>query len=195
MATGELPPLNPKARDAVGEQLGKALDSWKEIASWFNRSEKTVRRWEEREGMPVHRQLHNKRGTVYAYPNELRSWWESRQLHDATEDEPPDRQLHDPEAEPVGTGTASRDGPEIHPAALVGIPETDSEATREPRPGSQPHPSPWRAATLISVFLLVVGLLVVLFGWFRGSLREPFLRGSSPVPIHSLAVLPFENLS
>jgi TolB-like protein/Flp pilus assembly protein TadD len=195
MATGEPPPLNPKARDAVGEQLGKALDSWKEIASWFNRSEKTVRRWEEREGMPVHRQLHNKRGSVYAYPNELRSWWESRQLHDAAEDEPPDRQPYDPEPEPAGTGTASRDDPEIHPAALVGIPETDSEATGELRPGSKPHSSPWRTATLISVFLVVAGLLVVLFGLFGGSLRESILRRSSPVRIHSLAVLPFENLS
>ena len=195
MATGEPPPLNPKARDAVGEQLGRPLDSWKEIASWFNRSEKTVRRWEEREGMPVHRQLHNKRGSVYAYPNELRSWWESRQLHDATEDEPPDRQPHDPEPEPAVSGTASRDDPEIHPAALVGIPETDSEATGELRPGSKPHSSAWRTATLISVFLVVAGLLVVLFGLFGGSLRESILRRSSPVRIHSLAVLPFENLS
>jgi TolB-like protein/tetratricopeptide (TPR) repeat protein len=193
MPTGERPPLNPKARDAVGEQPGRPLDSWKEIASWFNRSEKTVRRWEEREGMPVHRQLHNKRGSVYAYPDELRDWWESRQLHDATEDEPPDRQLHDPEPEPTGTGTASRDDPKIHPAALAGIPEPYSEAPGELRPGSQPHSSPWRTATLISVFLLVAGLLVVLFGWFRGSLRESFLRRSSR--IHSLAVLPFENLS
>jgi TolB-like protein/tetratricopeptide (TPR) repeat protein len=192
MATGERPPLNPKARDAVGEQLGRRLDSWKEIASWFNRSEKTVRRWEEREGMPVHRQLHNKRGSVYAYPDELRDWWESRQLHDATEDEPPDRQLHDPEPELAGTGTASREYPEIRPPALFGIPEIDSEATGELRPGSKPHRPQWWTAALISVFLIVVGLLVVLFG---GSLRESILRRSSPVRIHSLAVLPFENLS
>jgi TolB-like protein/Tfp pilus assembly protein PilF len=142
--------------------------------------------------MPVHRQLHNKRGSVYAYPDELRDWWESRQLHNATEDEPPDRQLHGPEPELAGTGTASPDDPEIHPAALSGTPETDSEATEELRAGSQPHPSPWRTAALISVFLLAVGLLVALFG---GSLRESILRRSSPVRIHSLAVLPFENLS
>jgi hypothetical protein len=134
MATGERPPLNPKARDAVREQPGRPLDSWKEIASWFNRSEKTVRRWEEREGMPVHRQLHNKRGSVYAYPNELRAWWESRQLQDATEDELRDRQLHDPEPELAVSGTASRDHPEIHPAVLSGIPETDSEATSKTFP-------------------------------------------------------------
>jgi hypothetical protein len=67
MATGERPPLNPKARDAVGEQLGRRLDSWKEIASWFERSEKTVRRWEQREGMPVHRLLHEKREPIVIF--------------------------------------------------------------------------------------------------------------------------------
>jgi hypothetical protein len=42
------------------------LDPWEEIASWFGRSEKAVRRREQREGMPVHRLLHEKRGAVYA---------------------------------------------------------------------------------------------------------------------------------
>jgi hypothetical protein len=71
MANSEGPPLNPKATNAVCEHPGRRLDSWKEIASWFNRSEKTVRRWEEREGLPVHRLLHHKRGTVNACIGEL----------------------------------------------------------------------------------------------------------------------------
>jgi TolB-like protein len=193
MAHSERPPLNPKATNAVGEQLGRPLDSWKEIASWFNRSEKTVRRWEEREGMPVHRQLHGKRGSVYAYPDELRDWRESRQLHDTTEAEPNDRQMHDPEPEPAGTETASPDHLEICPPALHGIPEADSASTTgEPRAGPPPQPPPWLAGLPISVFLVVVVLLAVMFG---GSLRESILRRASPVRSRSLAVLPFENLS
>jgi TolB-like protein/Tfp pilus assembly protein PilF len=222
MATGERPPLNPKARDAVGEQLGRPLDSWKEIASWFNRSEKTVRRWEEREGMPVHRQLHNKRGSVYAYPNELRAWWESRQLHDASEDEPPDRQRHDPESELAGTGTASRDDPEIQPAALFGIPETDSDGTGELRPGSQLHPPTWRTATNLEAtgktFPYLARFLgpsgwgsVVLGRWSRTQIMATVLALAATVGvlivgaklyfarpakrISSIAVLPLENLS
>ena len=31
----------------------------------------TVQRWEKREGMPVHRHLHDKRGSVYAFRGEL----------------------------------------------------------------------------------------------------------------------------
>ena len=75
----------PKGRD----QLGIRLDSWKEIASYLIRSERTVRRWEETEGLPVHRQLHEKRGSVYAYTGELDAWRQSRRL--------PERESSDPQ--------------------------------------------------------------------------------------------------
>jgi WD40 repeat protein/helix-turn-helix protein len=54
------------------------IDSWKEIAVHFGRSERTVRRWEKREGLPVHRLMHEKLGTVYAYARELDAWRESK---------------------------------------------------------------------------------------------------------------------
>ena len=54
------------------------LDSWKEIAAHFRRDARTVRRWERTEGLPVHRHLHHVRGSVYAFPDELDRWWESR---------------------------------------------------------------------------------------------------------------------
>lgn len=56
-------------------QALRRLDSWKEIAAYLKRDERTVRRWEESEGLPVHRHLHHKRGTVYAYAGELDRWW------------------------------------------------------------------------------------------------------------------------
>ncbi|HTZ74690.1 MAG TPA: LpqB family beta-propeller domain-containing protein [Candidatus Aquilonibacter sp.] len=54
------------------------LDSWKEIAEYLRRDVTTVQRWEKREGMPVHRQLHDKIGSVYAYPADLDAWVHSR---------------------------------------------------------------------------------------------------------------------
>src|SRR5262245_66529928 len=57
---------------------GDRLDSWKAIAVYLNRSERTVRRWEENENLPVHRLIHDKRGSVYAYKQELNEWWERR---------------------------------------------------------------------------------------------------------------------
>jgi pentatricopeptide repeat protein len=77
---------------------GRRLDSWKEIAAYLNRDVTTVQRWEKREGMPVHRHLHDKRGSVYALADELDGWVESRRL---PVDEPalePDPEI----AEPVG---------------------------------------------------------------------------------------------
>lgn len=56
------------------------LESWKEIAAHLRRSERTVRRWEEKEGLPVHRLAHDRRGSIYAYVDELDAWRESRRL-------------------------------------------------------------------------------------------------------------------
>lgn len=50
------------------------LDSWKEIAAYFKRDVRTVRRWERSEGLPVHRHLHRARGSVYASRDELDQW-------------------------------------------------------------------------------------------------------------------------
>lgn len=55
------------------------LDSWKEIAAYFNRDVRTVRRWEKQEALPVHRHLHKARGSVFAYRSELQAWWNNGQ--------------------------------------------------------------------------------------------------------------------
>lgn len=55
------------------------LESWKEIAQYLARSERTVRRWERDEGLPVHRHVHNKRGTVFAWRSELDAWLAARE--------------------------------------------------------------------------------------------------------------------
>jgi pentatricopeptide repeat protein len=67
----------------------RRLDSWKEIAAYLNRDVTTVQRWEKREGMPVYRHVHDKRGSVYAVPEELDAWRENRRpAEEATEAEP-----------------------------------------------------------------------------------------------------------
>lgn len=56
------------------------LNSWKDIGAYFGRDVTTVQRWEKREGMPVHRHVHDKIGSVYAYRVELDAWAASRNL-------------------------------------------------------------------------------------------------------------------
>jgi TolB-like protein/Flp pilus assembly protein TadD len=63
------------------------LDSWKEIAAHVKRDVSTVQRWERREGMPVHRHVHDKRGSVYAFSSELDAWLQSRKLRLEEEEE------------------------------------------------------------------------------------------------------------
>src|SRR6202158_6172798 len=61
------------------------LDSWEEIAAYLNRDVTTVQRWEKREGMPVHRHLHDKLGSVYAWRAELDAWARGRNFPAAQE--------------------------------------------------------------------------------------------------------------
>ena len=65
------------------------LDGWKDIATYLGRNERTVRRWEEREGLPVHRHAHDKRSSVYAYRLELERWRSSRTPEHEEGKEPP----------------------------------------------------------------------------------------------------------
>lgn len=69
---------DPTPRPAPAEPAGRRLDSWKAIAAHFGRDVTTVRRWERREGLPVHRLFHSKLGSVYAYTHELDDWWSAR---------------------------------------------------------------------------------------------------------------------
>ena len=54
------------------------LDSWKEIAAYLDRDERTARRWEKTEGLPVHRHQHLKRQSVFAYRSEIDAWRQAR---------------------------------------------------------------------------------------------------------------------
>lgn len=65
------------------------LDSWKEIAAYLGRDVTTVQRWEKREGMPVHRHVHDRVGSVYAFREELDTWVRSRKPRGAEDNEEP----------------------------------------------------------------------------------------------------------
>jgi TolB-like protein/tetratricopeptide (TPR) repeat protein len=72
---------SPVSSSALSDQPSETrLDSWKEIATYVKRDVSTVQRWEKREGMPVHRHVHDKRGSVYAFGSELDAWLQSRKL-------------------------------------------------------------------------------------------------------------------
>jgi hypothetical protein len=60
------------------EQEKDQLDSWKEIAAYLNRNVRTVQRWEKREGLPIHRHVHERASSVSACKKEIDAWQKQR---------------------------------------------------------------------------------------------------------------------
>jgi TolB-like protein/Tfp pilus assembly protein PilF len=195
----------PKAPEAPSndEHRGRRLDSWKEIASYLSRSEKTVRRWEENEGLPVHRLLHEKRGSVYAYSRELEIWLKSRSWREIAPGEVPGG--NSPRKSESGTATNDED---LHSVSTTSLPPEGASSADEPAlSGDRSETSADANApppTAIAVaesrkpvqraawrwVLLGVGVVVLLgVGLY---LARKSVRASA---IRSLAVLPLDNLS
>ena len=98
-----------------------------------------------------------------------------------------------PEREVAIAGQARHSHPETHLLPPDEKFEIDRLRTGEPKSRFAAHsPRPWQVALIISVVLCIIGLLVVMS---RENLRNSILQRPSPVRIHSLAVLPLENLS
>src|SRR5688572_22269794 len=89
-------PPSPDSAALLDRPPDDRLDSWKEIAAYMRRDVTTVQRWEKREGMPVHRHVHDRMGSVYAFKSDLDAWAQKRTLLVA-----------EPEVEPV-SDTASQ---------------------------------------------------------------------------------------
>jgi TolB-like protein/Tfp pilus assembly protein PilF len=149
------------------------LDSWKEIAAYLNREVRTVQRWEKREGFPVHRQIHEKLGTVYAYKSEIDAWWKERSAKLGSKSD---------NGEIAG-------GPRIvaWPASTPEIPDEELNTATRSR-------WLWALAALVAASGLLA-LLVLANEWgLRDKLKYLLVRGA-PAPIRSIAVLPLENLT
>lgn len=120
---------DPESSNRVERPAGDRLDSWKEIASYLKRDVTTVQRWERREGMPVHRHLHDKLGSVYAFRRDLDAWAQSRH----------------------GPHTVDRDGVVEQPPEGAPPQSCETAAVSPPAPARR-RPQVWTLAA--AVFLL-----------------------------------------
>lgn len=66
------------APDRQSQSPSDRLDGWKRIAAYLGKDVRTLRRWEKNEGLPIHRLMHDKQGTVYAFRSELEVWRKNR---------------------------------------------------------------------------------------------------------------------
>lgn len=124
------------SRTAASAAENRRIDSWKEIAAFFDRDERTVKRWEKERGLPIHR-LPGERGGVFAWSHELTAWLNSSAS---------------------GNGKALNGTSTVPPA-----PELAVAANPEPEPIPSPHRSGlWLSALLAAVFLAGAATFIAL---------------------------------
>lgn len=70
------------------------LNGWNEIASALRQTVPTVKRWEQEEGLPIHR-TGKRRVSVFAFPTEILEWLRLHefQIHHSTASSSPDFEL------------------------------------------------------------------------------------------------------
>ena len=165
-------------------RLEKTLVSWKEIAVYLNRAERTVKRWERERGLPVHRVPGGERGGVFAYPDELDEWLKGKS--------------GDLEADDSLPGDTDSDRAADATTQL----RTASEATA-PAPSSAGHRwtvSPARVLAWLAPLGIAAALIIYFWGSHAGSRvtavgdREPSRTSALDLAPDSVAVLPFTNV-
>lgn len=118
----------------------RRLDSWKEIAAFFDRDERTVSRWEKDLGLPIHR-LPGTKGRVYAYSDELSDWLAgTRSVEPISPSETP---------APLLTVVAAKDNPG---APVEPAPATNTPVTRFPK-----------SSLLLAAAVIILAVLMVMF--------------------------------
>ena len=76
------------------------LDSWKQIALYLRREVRTVQRWEKREALPIHRHVHLKGCSVYAFTGEIDAWRKGREQANSALHLVPDESKHSADGDP-----------------------------------------------------------------------------------------------
>ncbi|MGA7398759.1 MAG: hypothetical protein WBW38_01980 [Candidatus Sulfotelmatobacter sp.] len=150
----------------------KRLDSWKEIAAFFDRDERTVKRWEKERGLPVYRVPGSARGGVFAYSDELVEWLQAPN--------------HAPEVDPFAAENAAA------PEGRRRPPTAESPTTMLSSSGAVPSADPASdlrspgvskvAAAKSLLWLLPLALILATSFFFSFGHREPRFKNALAAP-------------
>jgi Tol biopolymer transport system component len=144
-------PGNAATPPPAGPSDGR-LDSWKKIASYLKRDVSTVQRWERREAMPVHRHLHDKQGSVFAFRAELDAWWLSRS------------------AQLAGEANAATEAP---PSTGIATESASATATDSGMPAADRGRHRWLLPSVSTILLACIGLVFWALHRTEASWRNP----------------------
>ncbi len=164
----------------------RRLESWGEIASYLRREIRTVQRWEDKLGLPIHRLPVGKISSVYAYPSELDRWYHER--------EPGPDKDGDLSDDPSSCGILRPNGLPVPAPSPNGA--TDSGTQLNSGVQLQKAFYRRRAAWLVGLAsLVVVGVFSVLAtSWYPSVSFLP--RGATPPDAKiRLFVRPFQNIA
>ncbi len=179
----------------------RRLDSWKEIADYLRRDVRTAIRWEKEKGLPVHRIPGGSRHSVFAFANEIDNWMSGQDREFAHAVQGAVRQ------QPAAySNDHARDGSVRTDTVRVGIETLEEEYGAGSTSVSNPRlAAPERASSApiphqflhfrpahLALAALALGVISLLIVGFTVRRRAPSTPRAS---IHSVAVLPFQNLS
>jgi tetratricopeptide (TPR) repeat protein len=149
-------PSAPAKTENAGR--GARLDSWKEIAAYLGKAERTVKRWEKERGLPAHRLPGSGNASVYAFTAELDEW-----LKSGTALEPQGSPVYDTDLRQDQLPSAATRATEPNPKA----------APTYPKPESLLPPAGFRRRWLLAF----CGLLLA--GMIGAAVNSPTVRASS----------------
>ena len=66
--------FTPDSATVSAQSSARVLNSWKEIAAYLGRGVRTLQRYEQLLGLPIHRTAAKERGSVLPFPDELELW-------------------------------------------------------------------------------------------------------------------------
>jgi tetratricopeptide (TPR) repeat protein len=157
--------------------INQRLDSWKEIAAFFGRDERTVRRWEKERALPVHRVPGGGRGGVFAYSGELREWLKGRAGElEGAESEIISVVAESPVARRQEIDSVTASQPARSPAIFT---PTPAPVLERRRPAPAPPKQSFARIVIWLAPLLVVASLITLLSF---SHREPRYKNALAAP-------------
>lgn len=140
----------------------RRLDSWKEIAAFFDRDERTVKRWEKERSLPVHRLPGSSRARVFAFTDELSQWMRA-----------PDSLADRPVASPQTAAGSNGD--------LVERPSDESALASPPLATSRTRRYKlWIALAMCAALAVLAGIALLVASHRQGALKlQPSTAGSN----------------